>query len=159
MHIDTFTSLEFKTATERLTSICQIGLVRIVNGKCIGEFSILVQPPNNYYWDSFIEKHRINPLVTDRSPKFSLLWNKIEQFIHNQNVIVPNSKTIECLNQTLEFYRLPKPCLIQYNISDIFKEDYNLLKNKYNFVSDSDDALNVAKSCAMLFEFSLFRKK
>ncbi|MDA3880921.1 MAG: hypothetical protein PF436_11075 [Prolixibacteraceae bacterium] len=53
--MDCFTAIDFETAQGYHWSICQVGLVRVEYGKITNEINILVQPPDNYYWDRFID--------------------------------------------------------------------------------------------------------
>ena len=56
----TFTAIDFETAQGYRWSICQVGLIRVENGIITKELDILVQPPNNYYWDIFTGMHGIS---------------------------------------------------------------------------------------------------
>jgi DNA polymerase-3 subunit epsilon len=51
--MNSFTALDFETATGYRNSICQVGLVRVANGIITQEINVLVQPPDNYYWSRF----------------------------------------------------------------------------------------------------------
>ena len=62
-----FTSIDFETAQGYRWSICQAGLVRVEHGKITNEINLLVQPPDNYYWDKFIDIHGITPEDTANS--------------------------------------------------------------------------------------------
>ena len=53
--MNSFTALDFETATGYRNSICQVGFVRVENGIITKEVNILVQPPDNYYWSRFTE--------------------------------------------------------------------------------------------------------
>ena len=41
--LDSFTALDFETAHGKRWSICQVGLVKVVDGKIIDEVNFLVQ--------------------------------------------------------------------------------------------------------------------
>ena len=56
-----FTAIDFETAQGYRWSICQVGLVRVEQGIISNEINLLIQPPNNYYWDAFIDIHGITP--------------------------------------------------------------------------------------------------
>ncbi len=49
-----FTAIDFETAHTQKWSICQVGLVRVESGIVSEKISLLVQPPNNFYWEKFI---------------------------------------------------------------------------------------------------------
>lgn len=87
---NTFTAIDFETAQGYRWSICQVGLVRVENGFITDKLSILVQPPDNYYWYKNIEIHGITPTHTTNSPNFGQIWSQIEPFIKHQNVVAHN---------------------------------------------------------------------
>ena len=86
----TFTAIDFETAHGKRWSICQVGLVRVENGVITNELSILVQPPNNFYWDWFTDIHHITPEMTRIAPTFDKIWLMVEPFIKNQTVVAHN---------------------------------------------------------------------
>jgi DNA polymerase-3 subunit epsilon len=101
---DTFTALDFETAQGYRWSICQVGIVRVENGKIIDEVNVLVQPPNNYYWSQFTEIYGITARHTAKSPTFNQIWHQIAPFIENQTVIAHNGFGFDfpVLSKTLE---------------------------------------------------------
>jgi DNA polymerase-3 subunit epsilon len=86
----TFTAIDFETAQGYRWSICQVGLVRVESGIITHEIDLLVQPPDNYYWQRFTEIHGISARDTINAPTFDQIWHKIAPFIENQNVIAHN---------------------------------------------------------------------
>src|ERR1035437_7546458 len=101
---NTFTAIDFETAHGKRWSICQVGLVRVENGVITNELSILVQPPNNFYWNWFIAIHGITPEITRDAPTFNQIWHLIEPFIKNQKVVAHNGLSFDfpVLAQTLQ---------------------------------------------------------
>ena len=124
----------------------------------MGEFSLLVQPPNNYYWEQSIKTHHITPDLTEKAPHFNMAWHRIESLITNQDIVAVNSTLFDCLKQTLEFYKLALPDYTTHSIEDIFKQDINSLRKRYSFVPKANDVMSVAESCALLLEFAGMRK-
>ena len=104
-----FTAIDFETAHGKRWSICQVGLVHVENGITKEQLSVLVQPPNNFYWDRFIDIHGITPEQTATAQTFDKVWRQIEPFIKNQNLVAHNGFSFDfhCLNQTLEYYDIP----------------------------------------------------
>ena len=88
--MESFTAIDFETAQGYRWSICQVGLIRVENGIITKELDILVQPPNNYYWSRFTDIHGISSSDTFKSPTFDTVWNEIEPYITNKNVIAHN---------------------------------------------------------------------
>ncbi len=106
---NSFTAIDFETAQGKRWSICQVGLVCVENFRIIEQMSILVQPPDNYYWENFIEIHGIDPDQTASAPTFDKIWHLIEPLVKGQNVVAHNGLSFDfpCLNQTIEYYNLP----------------------------------------------------
>ena len=104
--MNSFTALDFETATGYRNSICQVGFVRVENGIITKEVNILVQPPDNYYWSRFTDIHGIAAKDTLNSTTFDQVWHQISPFIENQNVIAHNGFGFDfpVLGKTLEYY-------------------------------------------------------
>jgi len=151
--MDSFTAIDFETAQGYRWSICQLGLVRVVNGKITDEVNILVQPPDNYYWERFTEIHGINSYQTAQSPTFNNIWHQIAPFIENQSVVAHNGLSFDfpVLSKTLEYYNMQIPEYDKFCTYRIFKENLASLCNKHNIPLNHHDALSDAKACATLF--------
>lgn len=154
---NTFTAIDFETAQGYRWSICQVGLVRVENGVITDKRSILVQPPDNYYWYKNIEIHGITPRHTANSPTFEEIWYQIEPFIKFQNVVAHNAFGFDfpCLKQTLGLYNLPVPEFNKYCTYKIFKKRLNLLCREYRIPLNHHDALSDALACAELYKIHL----
>jgi len=114
--MNSFTAIDFETAHGKRWSICQVGLVRVENGVITDELSILVQPPNNFYWDWFTGIHHITPEMTRNAPTFDKIWHLVEPFIKNQTVVAHNGFGFDfpVLAQTLQYYFLIYPHLAEF---------------------------------------------
>jgi DNA polymerase III subunit epsilon len=156
-----FTAIDFETAHGKRWSICQVGLVRVENGVTIEQLSVLVQPPNNFYWANFIDIHGITPGQTEYAQTFDEVWPQIERFIRNQNVVAHNGFSFDfhCLNQTLEYYNIEPPEYTGHCTYRIFGENLASLCQKYNIPLNHHDALSDAMVCAELFKFHLNKNK
>jgi DNA polymerase-3 subunit epsilon len=154
---NSFTAIDFETATGRRSSICQIGLVHVVNGRANEQLSILVQPPNNYYWDNFIDIHRITPEMTANAPRFNFVWNWIKHLICKQDVVAHNGFAFDfqCLKQTLEYYKIPEPEYTGHCTYKIYGESLASLCGKHNIPLTHHDALSNAMACAELYNLHL----
>lgn len=151
--LSTFTAIDFETANGKRSSICQIGLVRVEDGIITKKLSVLVQPPDNYYWSNFTEIHGITPKHTEHTSTFDGVWQQIEPFISNQNLVAHNGFgfDFQCLKQTLTYYNLPIPDFTGHCTYKIYKKKLNLLCQQYDIVLNHHDALSDANACAALF--------
>lgn len=150
----TFTAIDFETANGKRWSICQVGLVRVEKGIIIAKLSLLVQPPNNYYWNRFIDIHGITPGQTANAPSFSKVWEQIQSFIIDQNIVAHNGFAFDfnCLNQALEYYDIALPKYMGHCTYRIFGDNLASLCNEYKIPLDHHDALSDAMACAELFK-------
>jgi len=155
-----FTAIDFETAHGKRWSICQVGLVRIENGIIKEQLSILVQPPNNYYWEDFIDIHGITPEHTADADTFDKVWPQIEPFIKNQNIVAHNGFAFDfhCLKQTLEHYNIETPQFNGFCTYRIFGDNLASLCKKYRIPLNHHDALSDALACAELFKMHLNKK-
>lgn len=148
-----FTAIDFETAQGYRWSICQVGLVRVEHGIITNEINLLVQPPNNYYWERFIDIHGITPQHTANAPTFDMIWHKIEPFIKNQSVVAHNGLCFDfpVLSRTLEYYGMQAPDYEKHCTYRIYKSDLASLCQEHKIPLNHHDALSDARACAMLF--------
>jgi DNA polymerase III subunit epsilon len=153
MSFSTFTAIDFETATPERSSICQIGIVRVVEGEIFQTISQLIKPPDNKYHYCNIRVHGITPVITQHEPSFSEIWPFISVYIENQLVVAHNAPfDISALRTTLMYYRLPIP---------EFKSDctYRLSKMNLKKMCESleiellhhHDAMHDALACAKAY--------
>ncbi len=148
----TFTAIDFETAQGYRWSICQVGLVRIVNGYVTAKMELLVQPPDNYYWKSFVSIHGIDWNTTRHAPTFDDVWPLIEGYISQQRVVAHNSAfDFACLKQTLNWYGIDEPEFEGHCTYRIFNKSLNKLCDQENIELDHHNALSDAMACATLF--------
>ncbi len=152
-----YTAIDFETAHGKRWSICQVGLVRVENQIITKQFSLLVQPPNNYYWKNFIDIHGICPEQTINAPKFDNVWSQIEPFIKNQNVVAHNGFAFDfhCLKQALTYYEISVPFFRGYCTYRIYGDNLASLCRIHNINLNHHDALSDAMACAQLFNLHL----
>jgi DNA polymerase-3 subunit epsilon len=151
--MNSFTAIDFETAQGYRWSICQVGLVRVENGIITNEVNLLVQPPNNYYWNSFTDIHGITPNMTRNSPTFNHVWHQIEPFIKGQTVVAHNGLSFDfpVLEKTLEHYGMQTPAYHKHCTYRIFKQNLASLCDLYKIPLNHHDALSDARACAELF--------
>ncbi len=151
--IQSFTAIDFETAHPKPWSICQVGLVRVEDMKITKQINLLVQPPDNYYWNKFIGIHGISPNDTIKAPTFNLVWPEIELYIKENHVVAHNGLSFDfpCLNQTLEYYNIEVPDYHKHCTYRIYREGLAKLCRKYVIKLNHHDALSDARACAQLF--------
>jgi len=152
-----FTAIDFETAHGKRWSICQVGIVRVENGLITDELSILVQPPDNFYWEWFTSIHGITPDITKEESPFDKIWHLVEPFVKNQVVVAHNgfSFDFDVLAKTLEYYGLEVPDYEKRCTYRLFKDNLFSLCQRLNIPLNHHEALSDARACAKLFSMSL----
>ena len=144
---ETFTAIDFETANGDRSSICQVGLIRVVSGIVVAQINLLVQPPENYYWNSFVDIHGITPKHTECAPAFALIWPVIESLIEDQDVVAHNSRfDFDCLQKTLAFYGISEPKYRGHCTYQIYRRSLKSLCNQYEIELNHHDALSDASA-------------
>lgn len=155
-----FTAIDFETAQSNACSICQVGLVRVENGKVVSTINELVQPPRNYYSYWNIKVHGITPDMTLNAPTFEEVWGKLVPYIEGQTVVAHNASfDVRCLQHTLAFYDLAQPRFDQQCTYRIFKKKLSVLCEDFHIQLRHHDALSDAMACAKLYLIHLNRNR
>jgi len=154
---DTFTAIDFETAQGYRWSICQVGLVRVEKGAIVKELSLLVQPPQNYYWSKMVQIHGITPMDTANAPFFDEIWHILEPYIRYQDVVAHNGLAFDfpVLKNTLAYYDLAEPDYQKICTYRIYKSNLAALCQKYSIPLNHHDALSDARACASLYQLHL----
>lgn len=150
--MSTFTAIDFETAQPARSSICQIGLVRVVQGKPVKQLSLLVQPPENTYsyWNTNV--HGLTERDTWNAPFFDVVWPQIREFIEGRTVVAHNGAfDFSCLRKTLDFYGMAEPSYEPQCTYKLYKKKLNVLCEEHRIPLDHHDALSDARACAQLY--------
>ena len=147
-----FTAIDFETANNSRTSICQVGLVRVMGGKVVDQINVLVRPPQNEYSSFNITVHGITPAMTASALPFDKVWPALEHYIAGQHIVAHNVGFDQsCLVQTLEYYRLPVPKFKAHCTYKLYRKKLSLLCQQHGIQLNHHDALSDALACAQLF--------
>ena len=98
-----FTALDFETGSGLRSSVCQVGLVRVVNGVIVEEYCGLIQPPNNFIREDFSDKiHHIYPHHTKNAPNFAASYPLWKHLIEGKTLVAHNTAfDLSCLKACL----------------------------------------------------------
>lgn len=88
---ENFVAIDLETATSDRSSICQIGITEVVDGKPLEPRSWLVQPEGNKYDSMNIWIHGITPEDTKNSPSFPEVWKEVQPYLQNKIVVAHNT--------------------------------------------------------------------
>ena len=155
-----FTAIDFETATGKRSSICQVGLVRVIKGEIVDQINILVRPPQNEYAPMNTQIHGIKASMTARELTFDKVWPALEHYIAGQHLVAHNMAFDQsCLEQTLAYYRIPLPFFTRHCTYQLFGAKLSVLCQRYNIQLHHHDALSDASACAKLFWLYLNNKR
>ena len=157
---NSFTAIDFLTAQGSNYSICQVGIVRVEDGKVVKKLDLLVQPPKNAYWNDYIIKNKITPEMTKDSPTFDKIWYKIEPYIKGQNVVSHNMDfDLKYLKHTLKYYSIHMPEFNKICTYTLYnKQSLRYLCDFYKVVLFYNTAIAKAMACAKLYLIYLENK-
>lgn len=160
MQLESFTAIDFETAQMNPNSICQVGLVRVEDGKVVHEIDRLVRPPNNYYFHKNIEVHSIQPVDTEESPTFDVVWHEeMKKFIQDEVVVAHAAQfDVNCLRHTLAYYDEVQPDFEVRCTRMIYRRGLAYLSKKYRIPLNHHHALSDANACAQLYLKHLVRQ-
>jgi DNA polymerase-3 subunit epsilon len=154
----TFTAIDFETAQGKRWSICQLGLVRVVNGQITNKLNFLVCPPGNVYFATNTQIHGLSAKHTRNSPNFPNVWPQVSPYIENEIVVAHNGAfDFNCLSQTLQYYKLSQPSYIQKCTYKIYGKGLAACCSHHGITLNHHDALSDARACAELYLMYLNR--
>lgn len=78
-----FIAIDFETANQQPSSVCSVGIVMVRGGRVADTFYSLIQPEPNYYHYWCQRVHGITQDETNAAPIFPIVWQQLEQRIHN----------------------------------------------------------------------------
>lgn len=159
MPLESFSALDFETATWNPSSVCQVGIVRMENGKIVEKVNRLVQPPKNEYFYKNIEVHGIKPEDTTDAPLFEEVWFEFKHLIEDQVVVAHNANfDVNCLRNSLAYYDIAQPDFEVRCTRVIYRRGLAYLSKKYKIQLNHHDAYSDAHACAQLYLMHLRRQ-
>ena len=158
MSNDAFIALDFETANGKRTSICAVGMVKVVNHQITESFYTLVNP-NDYFSQQNIAVHSIHPEQVEDAPTFQTVYPYMLQFIGDLPVVAHNAAfDMNVLHESINAFGFDTPnmtyfCSLQLSRRTVENHRYglNYMMQYYNLdFHGHHDALNDAKACAMI---------
>ncbi|ARJ50162.1 3'-5' exonuclease [Staphylococcus lutrae] len=153
-----FVALDFETANAKRTSICSIGMVKVVDHEIVATFNTHVNP-NDYFSPRHIEIHGIRPTDVQDAPYFTTVYPYMMSFIGSLPVVAHNAAfDMSVLHASIQAAQLATPrmtyfCSYQLAKRTIATERHGLKHMMDHFKLDfhgHHDALNDAQACAMI---------
>lgn len=134
-----FIAIDFETATSRRSSICEVGICVVRDGKVAETRSWLVRPEDNryHYWN--IKVHGIRPEDTEDAPDFAQVWEEIERtYLDEFDTFVAHNVPFDrsCLMHSADLYRLHLPRLEWRCSLATARRIYSFSRNSLGYLCD-----------------------
>lgn len=105
-----FVAIDFETANEKISSVCQVGLAIVKNGQVVDKLSWLVRPPELIFNRFNTYVHGIRLEDVENEPEFNEIWPEIKVYLEGNTVIAHNASfDILVLRSILDIYELEYP--------------------------------------------------
>ena len=114
-----FVALDFETANSHRSSVCAVGIAKVVSNRVVERKSWLVQPSELRFDHINVSIHGITADDVRDKPRFNELWPTLGTYLQDQCVIAHNASfDMSVLRYALSQYGLPYPD-IHYHCSII----------------------------------------
>lgn len=153
-----YVALDFETANYKRTSICSVGMVKVVNHELTETFYTLVNP-KDFFATKNIAIHGIHSEDVQNAPDFNYVYPYMLQFIESLPVVAHNAAfDMSVLHASLKAHQFETPDLTYFCSYQLSKKTVatqrNGLKHMMQYYNldfhGHHDALNDAKACAMI---------
>jgi DNA polymerase-3 subunit epsilon len=107
-----FVVIDFETANRARSSACEIGLVKVLDGRITETFSSLIKPHKEYnqFEAMNVMIHGINANDVKNSPEIKEIWQQVTNFIGKSPLIAHNAAfDMGVLRATADLYSLELP--------------------------------------------------
>lgn len=164
-----FVVIDFETANRARSSACEIGLVKVSEGKVVDRFSSLIKPHKNFrhFEPMNVVIHGITSNVVKDAPEIDVIWGQIADFIGESPLIAHNAAfDMGVFRATAELYKLDLPTVDVYCTLVLSRKLLSLVSYSLPWVADElginfehnhralDDALGTAEVTLALLERS-----
>ena len=155
-----FVAIDLETATSERSSICQIGITEVIDGKICDTKSWLVQPEGNRYDSMNIWVHGITPNDTKKSPAFPDVWKEVQPYLQNKVVVAHNTSfDMYALKNAFDKYGMEYPTfdyyctlrIARYTIKGCYSYSLDVVLNYLGInMGQHHKADSDSRACAML---------
>ena len=155
-----FVAIDLETATSERSSICQIGITEVIDGKICKTKSWLVQPEGNRYDSMNIWIHGITPSDTKNSPTFPDVWKEVQPYLQNKIVVAHNTSfDMYALKNAFDKYGMEYPTfdyyctlrIARYTIKGCYSYSLDVVLNHLGInMGQHHKADSDSRACAML---------
>lgn len=108
----TFTTVDFETANPKRSSVCQVGMVRVVDSQIVDEYATLVRPERSvsYFHDRNVAVHGIRFGQVRRAPYWDEIYAKVRELAGTDPLVAHNVPfDRSAMTAVCELYGMPVP--------------------------------------------------
>lgn len=109
--MDRFLAIDFETFNEQPSSVCTVGLVKVVDGEIVDSFYSLIYPEPDYCQWFCRQAHGLGPEDIEGAPVFPKVWARIEGMIEDDMLFVAHNARFDegCLKAVFQVYQMDYP--------------------------------------------------
>lgn len=152
-----FTALDFETANASRSSVCSIGLAKVVNGEIDRTYYSLVNPCERFDARN-IAVHGIRPKDVEDAPSFAHIFDEVMAFIGDDPIVAHFAQfDINVLRGTADKHRLTLPnnpyfcsCMLAKSVLTLSSNKLNVVAGHFDFTFNHHNALEDAVACAVI---------
>ena len=152
-----FTALDFETANASRSSVCSIGLAKVINGEVQKTYYSLVDPGERFDARN-IAVHGIRPADVRDAPSFADIFDEVMAFIGTDPIVAHFAQfDINVLRGTAKKYGLLLPnnpyfcsCMLAKSVLRLPSNKLNVVAEHFHFTFNHHNALEDAVACAVI---------
>ena len=109
--MDRFLAIDFETFNEQPSSVCSVGVVKVVGGEIVDSFYSLIYPEPDYCQWFCRQVHGLGPEDVEGAPVFPKVWARIEEMIEDDMPFVAHNASFDegCLKAVFQVYQMDYP--------------------------------------------------
>jgi DNA polymerase-3 subunit epsilon len=154
-----FVAIDFETANNARSSVCSIGMVKVVNGKIADRYHKYLRPKPFRSNKFNIELHGITPEMTRNAPTLGNDWANIQAFVGDLPLVAHNASfDLSVLNESLQScemessgWRIECTLMMARKQLSLHHNKLSDLCDHFNIPLRHHDAGSDAEACAKLY--------
>ena len=124
--------IDVETANHNQATICQIGVVSVMNGRIRGEWSMLVDPQDEFIWWFTKRIHGISSKHISNAPILPEVWDNLRSIVEGGVLISHSSFDRTALDKAADRYYLSKLSVNWRDSADIARNAWPSMPGKHS---------------------------
>ena len=135
---NSFVAIDFETANSFRGSVCEVGLVRVIDGIVDDSFAVLVKPhaDHSHFNGINVSIHGIHPTDVLAAEEFDTLWPALKNFIGDFPLVAHNAAfDIGALRELFALYAIEVPTIYYFCTLALSRRALDLVSFSLPFVA------------------------